>query len=64
VFKDEHESTRESGRGQLPMFGAVEEKVVANFPFWDSDPRKMDWSDFRNVGMVFSDRFESAREIC
>jgi hypothetical protein len=46
------------------MFGAVEEKVVANFPFWDSDPRKMDWSDFRNVGMVFSDRFESAREIC
>ena len=46
------------------MFGAVEEKVVANFPFWDSDPHKMDWRDFRNAGMVFSDRFESGREIC
>ena len=34
VVEDEDESTRESGRGQLHMFGAVEEKVGADFLGW------------------------------
>ena len=34
MVEDEDESTRASGRGQLHMFGAVEEKVGADFAGW------------------------------
>lgn len=63
MVEDEDESTRESGRGQLHMFGAVEEKVGSRFSGTGSGPGIVRAIDFGYVACGFSARFELGMEI-
>jgi len=63
VIEDEDESTRTTSRGQLPKFGAMEEKLGGLIFRMNRDQENLWRRLIPQYGVRFSDRFRLGRKI-
>ena len=63
VIEDEHEFTREMGRGQLPKFGAVRENAQAEFVRWVGIKKISGETDSARLGCGFLRNKNCAKKV-